>query len=928
MQSSHDRSRRWWFALLALVTAGAVAAGCSARSNVRFGSLTAAPRSLDYKPGIAWWTLPNKLKVAVMPDERVNLVSVDVRYLVGAADDPPGKTGLAHLVEHVMFARRIDPGGPKIGDELSAAGLQYNAYTNEDSTHYYTIGLAASLDRILAIEARRMAMGCDGLDQATVDHERAVVLEEVAQRGLARGLEPLYRELFGAAHAYGHTSGGHDVASLTLDDVCRFIEAHYAPARAILVVGGRIPATAVHGLTTQFGPIARVATETPMAVAPVAWTGQTSELEVDVNDPTVMVVMPASPWGSPDAIYEQLIDRLVEQRLWQLARQHDWITGVSVGHVGGGRGGGRSFQLELSDAKHADDAVAKIYQAMQDLPGRSDDDLVITLASELQSQLLDSFESIAARGSSCADFLQFTTHGQFQLRELTELQHLDLAQMRKLAWKMVPEVSRVIRLVPDRDHARRTPLDVIGAPVDRPVWHATVDVSEANRPLALPADPRPSKLVERRLANGLRVVMLADFRQPVFEARMVFPVGEASIAADQRGVATAAAAVLSHDFAHPLAPNEKQTVNWVLRIGAPVSWWIGEHTTFRVHGFSLFADCHLWRLYWLLTNGIYERQTVRRLREVVAHDARHHERHRAGEQALREALFGHDHPYARDTSVTAAINGAGELDKSDLEQFRDAYYRASGATLILVGNFDLEAMAKNVTELFGAWSAEPAPALAPVPPMHPAAGPTWIAAADADAAQIRVTFGFAATSPRATSAGARAVVTEMVRDRVEQVRSRLGASYGINAGYTMTAAGDTLKVDGFVDAARAGEAIRRLQAGLAGLRTGDAALAAHFVVARHAALARALGDPIRSGTAADRLESAVANGLPLHAGLDPADIAATTLDDARAMIAQDLQVSRMVVVLSGRSAETTAALAAAGISHYQQVIEKPVQSSR
>jgi zinc protease len=73
---------------------------------------------------IVSWKLANQLTVAMMPDQRVNLVSVEVRYLVGAADDPPGKTGLAHLVEHLMFARRAEPGGPEIADRLAAVALR------------------------------------------------------------------------------------------------------------------------------------------------------------------------------------------------------------------------------------------------------------------------------------------------------------------------------------------------------------------------------------------------------------------------------------------------------------------------------------------------------------------------------------------------------------------------------------------------------------------------------------------------------------------------------------------------------------------------------------------------------------------------------------------------------------------------------------
>ena len=99
----------------------ALAACPSPRSNMRLGSLVPSQRSFEYDPGIASWKLANQLTVALMPDHRGNLVSVEVRYMVGAADEPPGKTGLAHLVEHLMFARRAGPGGPDIYNQLSEA---------------------------------------------------------------------------------------------------------------------------------------------------------------------------------------------------------------------------------------------------------------------------------------------------------------------------------------------------------------------------------------------------------------------------------------------------------------------------------------------------------------------------------------------------------------------------------------------------------------------------------------------------------------------------------------------------------------------------------------------------------------------------------------------------------------------------------------
>lgn len=108
-----------------------------------------------------------------------------------------------------------------------------------------------------------------------------------------------------------------------------------------------------------------------------------------------------------------------------------------------------------------------------------------------------------------------------------------------------------------------------------------------------------------------------------------------------------------------------------------------------------------------------------------------------------------------------------------------------------------------------------------------------------------------------------------------------------------------------------------------GLRNSDAAFAADFVRAHRAALVRALGDPERPRTAGDRVEAVASNHLPIDA-LEtlPAEIASTTIDVVRALIAQDLQTTRMVLMLSGRQEDVAAAFAAAGVSRFETVHEQ------
>jgi zinc protease len=917
--SPEQRGVPWWLAVVAIAQVSCA----HGHVRLRFGSMQVSERSFDYSHGVESFKLPNGLTVALAPEPRANLVSVDARYLVGAVEDPAGKSGLAHLVEHLVFDRQTSLHGPTLGDLLAGAALYHNAETTWDATHYQDIALADRLDDVLAIEATRMASGCAGLDDAAFERERAVVLQELAQRGTpdVDVSNAILGDVFGANHRYAAGVGGHDVARLTLDDVCGFLDAHYGPRRAILVVSGRFDAPRLRRTVIEkFGAITRKATGTRARIPAVTLIGETAEHRADVDEATAIVVFPAAPWGSPEALDDALLDALLAQRLGDLERKHRWITDVDAGVLGSQRAGARYFGIAVDDPARLDEAVAEIYRAASELPGDNSGLALGAIAARLQSRLFDQFESIAVRGGQCASYLQFTDHRKFHLFDLTMLQDIDVGRLRARAGRLTRSASQVVRVLPLAHHGStaRPRLAAASAAIDAPIWHDTVDPAEADRPLPLPADQRFA-VSELPLANGMRVLLAPDFTQPVFEARVVFPVGDFNIGSDRGYLADAAADLLTHDPESIRSLKDFATLDWVMRLGTRLSARVDDATTFSARGTSTFADWHLWRLHWLLESGVYPEDDIERANARAARPSPHRDTARSWRRALREALFGHDHPFARPRPTVPPAVSTDELD-----QFRGAHYRARGATLILVGKFDEAALRKTATELFGAWSAEPPPALPPMPPMHPLPGPTWIAHADPDANQVRITFAFAATSPRQPALGGRAAVAEMLRSRLDEVRTRLGASYGIHTSYQWSDAGDIVAIDGRVDPGRAGEVLRRMLADLDGLRRGDTDLAADFVRARRTALAGALAHPMQSSAVADALESAVTHHAPIDtANLRAAAIARTTLADARALIAADLQPQRMVVVLSGRPADTAAAFAAAGISGYQRVADEP-----
>ena len=105
--------------------------------------------------------LPNGARLVVIPDRSTPLVQVDVRYEVGSAEDPPGKAGLAHLAEHLMFQHRmLGPDRPATFDLLPQISLRFNAYTTYDETHYELVASKEDVEALLRVEAFRMDARC------------------------------------------------------------------------------------------------------------------------------------------------------------------------------------------------------------------------------------------------------------------------------------------------------------------------------------------------------------------------------------------------------------------------------------------------------------------------------------------------------------------------------------------------------------------------------------------------------------------------------------------------------------------------------------------------------------------------------------------------------------------------------------------------
>ena len=252
-------------------------------------------------------TLPNGLTVVLSEDHSTPIVHVQLWYHVGSKNEKPGRTGFAHLFEHLMFkgSKNVSPEGHT--SMISGRGGQSNAYTTDDETVFWSTLPAHDLPLALWLEADRMATL--RIDRETFANERDVVKEErrlrVDNQPFGRLNEIIYDQAF-SEHPYKHSTIGSmaDLEAASVDDVRDFHRTYYVPANATLAIVGAFDTAQALALVNQyFGRIPKAAHEVPRDIP--REPPQTKEKRVTVQEawplPAVVVAYHVAADGHPDA---------------------------------------------------------------------------------------------------------------------------------------------------------------------------------------------------------------------------------------------------------------------------------------------------------------------------------------------------------------------------------------------------------------------------------------------------------------------------------------------------------------------------------------------------------------------------------------------------------------------------------------------------
>jgi zinc protease len=297
------------------------------------------PPKLDYQR----IKLPNGLTVLLHQDKSTPIVHVQLWYHVGSKDERPGRTGFAHLFEHMMFKGSKNVEAEQHTSIVSSVGGRANAYTNEDATVYWQTVPSQYLPLVLWMEADRMATL--RIDDRTFRNERQVVQEErrmrIENQPYGRLNEILFDQAF-TAHPYKHPVIGSmkDLEAATIDDVRDFYRTYYVPSNCTMVIAGDFEVDQVTELLNRY--LARVpaaAKDVPRDIPkePISTKEKRATVEEPWPLPAVVVAHHITYDGHPDSYPLHIVSKVLSDgQSSRIYRKLVYETGLALTAFGGG----------------------------------------------------------------------------------------------------------------------------------------------------------------------------------------------------------------------------------------------------------------------------------------------------------------------------------------------------------------------------------------------------------------------------------------------------------------------------------------------------------------------------------------------------------------------------------------------------------------
>ena len=675
------------------------------------------------------FTLPNGLTVLVHTDRKAPVVALSVWYKVGSKNEPRGKTGFAHLFEHLMFNGSENAPDDFFGPLKEVGATDANGTTWFDRTNYYETVPKGALDRALMLESDRMGHLLGAVTQEKLDNQRGVVQNEKRQGdnspfGLVEYEE--YETLYPAGHPYHHTTIGSmaDLDSASLDDVKGWFRDHYGPNNAILVLAGDIDlATAKARVEKWFGAIPAgpavqpVAVPVPTLPAPIARTLQDQVATTRVYR---MWAIPGldNPDYLPLSVGGMILGGLASSRLDD-ALVRGAQTAVSASAHADIFAQGGQFIMEADVKPGADPAKvgAALDRELARLmtEGPTPDELARAATTYAASEIR-SLESVGGNGKAAtlAEGLLYSGDPAHYRKELEAAAKLTPTAVRDALAKWLKRPVFALTVVPGprtgggeaRGGDPALPPAAAATPAPTAVAATGADADRGKIPPAGEVPTLEFPAIERTtLKNGIKVVFARRSAVPIVSVRVSFDAGYAADPKDARGT-TALLLRLMNEGTTSLDSSALARAKEAL--GASITGTgLPDSTTFELGALvpnlapslDLLAD---YVRHPALDPAELERVRAQQLSTIQSERT---DPYSLASRVLYPAIYGPAHPYGYAPSGTGEADVVKKLTRADLAAFHARWLRPDRATIYVVGDTTLGEVVPQLEKSFGNWPA-------------------------------------------------------------------------------------------------------------------------------------------------------------------------------------------------------------------------------
>ena len=658
-------------------------------------------------------TLKNGLTVIVHEDPKAPVVAINIWYKVGSKDEVPGKTGFAHLFEHLMFNGSENYPGEYFEPFQRSGATGMNGTTNNDRTNYFETVPTGALDMALWMESDRMGHFKGAISQEKLDEQRDVVKNEKRQGENApygKAFDLIASATFPSDHPYSWTTIGsmEDLDQASLEDVKQWFTDYYQPANAILVIAGDITVEdAMAKAREYFGDIP--STSVPPRLKNWELPGQVNKRLVttdQVPQTRIYKVWNVPALGSEEENALELLASLLANRknsllYRRLVREEQVATSVSAFYYGRQLAGQFFIMVDVKPGQ----SVEKVEELLDDelaeflKIGVDGDELRRIKQSEFAG-LVKGLEKIGGFGGK-SDIL---ARSQFYYDDpgalvngLEDYARLSAGEVHDVAKRWLKSDHFTLVIEPEEKYA------TTGEGVDRSKLPAVDKTVE----LELPEQQAFT------LKNGLEVVLAERHDTPVVFMNLQYRSG-ASADGDTPGLASVVARMLSEGAGgyDSLAFSARQE-----ELGASIGAGSGldyNSLSFSALKTQLKPSLELFRD--VISDPLFPEEDLARVKSNWLDSIAQEEAQPQGlaMRKLPPLLFGEDHPYGAPLTGSGTPEAIQSITRDDLVEFHKTWLRPDNAQLTVVGDVTREEIEPLLNSTLGGWRApkDPLPALA------------------------------------------------------------------------------------------------------------------------------------------------------------------------------------------------------------------------